>query len=78
MRPDFSNIDFKKLPQNPTDFRQWEKDNNIISSWMTSEQIPVKQVYGADDLLGMVHRDHRSEYIARYQILSCRIARQCS
>ena len=21
MRPDFSNIDFKKLPQNPTDFR---------------------------------------------------------
>ena len=50
MRPDFSNIDFKKLPQNPTDFRQWEKDNNIISNWMTSEQIPVKQVYGADDL----------------------------
>ena len=36
MRPDFSNIDFKKLPQNPTDFRQWEKDNNIIANWMTS------------------------------------------
>ena len=38
MRPDFSNIDFKKLPQNPTDFRQWEKDNNIISicsAWNT-------------------------------------------
>ena len=60
MRPDFSNIDFKKLPQNPTDFRQWEKDNNIISNWMTSEQIPVKQVYGADDLLGMEHLNYAS------------------
>ena len=60
MRPDFSNIDFKKLPQNPADFRQWEKDNNIISNWMTSEQIPVKQVYGADDLLGMEHLNYAS------------------
>ena len=60
MRPDFSNIDFKKLPQNPPDFRQWEKDNNIISNWMTSEQIPVKQVYGADDLLGMEHLNYAS------------------
>ena len=58
MRPDFSNVDFKKIPDNQEDFRQWEKEHNISADWMTAEQIPVKQVYGADDLAGMEHLNY--------------------
>lgn len=58
MRPDFSNVDFKKVPENQQDFRGWEQKNNIRADWMTAEQIPVKQVYGADDLAGMEHLNY--------------------
>ena len=58
MRPDFTNVDFKKVPEKHEDFREWEKQNNISADWMTAEQIPVKQVYGADDLAGMEHLNY--------------------
>ena len=41
MRPDFSNVDFKKVPENQEDFTKWEKEHNISADWMTAEQIPV-------------------------------------
>ena len=58
MRCDFSNVDFKKISQEKKDFREWEKEHGISTDWMTSEQIPVKQVYGEDDLLGMEHLNY--------------------
>ncbi|MBR4135009.1 MAG: methylmalonyl-CoA mutase [Bacteroidales bacterium] len=58
MRCDFSNVDFKKISQETKDFRDWEKEHGISTEWMTSEQIPVKQVYGEDDLLGMEHLNY--------------------
>ena len=58
MRCDFSNVDFKRISQEKKDFREWEKEHGISTDWMTSEQIPVKQVYGEDDLLGMEHLNY--------------------
>ena len=58
MRPDFSQVDFKKIPENQEDFKKWEKEHNISADWMTAEQIPVKQVYGEDDLAGMEHLNY--------------------
>ena len=58
MRPDFSNVSFAAKAGGNKSFREWEKENNIVSDWMTAEQIPVKQVYGADDLEGMEHLNY--------------------
>ncbi len=58
MRPDFSNVDFKKTPDNQEDFRKWEQEHNISADWMTAEQIPVKSVYGAADLEGLEHLNY--------------------
>ena len=55
MRPDFSTIDFKSMPQSDKDFQTWAKEHDIAGNWLTNEQIPVKQVYGKDDLEGMEH-----------------------
>ena len=55
MRPDFSTIDFKSIPQSDKDFQAWAKEHDIAGNWLTNEQIPVKQVYGKDDLEGMEH-----------------------
>lgn len=57
MRPDFSNVDFKQL-NNHTDFRTWEKEVHNDKNWVTPEQIPVKSVYGAEDLDGMEHLNY--------------------
>ncbi len=57
MRPDFSNVDFKQL-NNHTDFRTWEKEVHNDKNWVTPEQIPVKSVYGAEDLAGMEHLNY--------------------
>lgn len=57
MRPDFSNVDFKQL-NNHTDFRTWEKEVHNDKNWITPEQIPVKSVYGAEDLAGMEHLNY--------------------
>ena len=58
MRPDFSNVNFKKLSGNQEDFKKWEQEHHISADWLTAEQIPVKQVYGADDLAGMEHLNY--------------------
>ena len=58
MRPDFKNIDIKKVSHSQQDIAKWEKENQISYSWQTAEQIPVKQVYTLADLEGMEHLDY--------------------
>ncbi len=58
MRPSFKNISYKADKKKATDFRQWEKDQKNPSSWLTAEQIHVKPVYAAEDLLEMEHLDY--------------------
>lgn len=55
MRPDYSKVDFRQIPQCSRDIKKWALENHIAADWITSEQIPVKQVYGEDDLRGMEH-----------------------
>jgi methylmalonyl-CoA mutase len=59
MRPKFrySDLGYASFPK--SDFRKWERDNNIIDKdWMTAERIPVKGAYGKEDLEGMEHLDY--------------------
>ena len=58
MRPDFKNISLQTEKKKPGAFAQWEKEHQVKKSWLTAEQIPVKQVYGADDLLNMEHLNY--------------------
>jgi methylmalonyl-CoA mutase len=58
MRPDFKNISLRTDKKKPGAFAQWEKGHQVEKSWLTAEQIPVKQVYGADDLLEMEHLNY--------------------
>ncbi len=55
MRPEFNKSDFSQPGSVKGDFRKWEKDNGITASWMTAEQLPVKSVFGFDDLEHMEH-----------------------
>lgn len=57
MRPNFNDVDFKKASKGE-DFRTWEKEVHNDKNWMTPEQIPVKAVYGPDDLQGMEHLNY--------------------
>lgn len=57
MRPNFSNVDFKKA-SNHENFRTWEKEIHNEKNWMTPEQIPVKPVYATEDLEGMEHLNY--------------------
>lgn len=57
MRPNFSNVDFKKVSSHEN-FRTWEKEIHNEKNWMTPEQIPVKPVYAAEDLEGMEHLNY--------------------
>ncbi len=57
MRPNFSNVDFKKASSHEN-FRTWEKEIHNEKNWMTPEQIPVKPVYAAEDLEGMEHLNY--------------------
>ncbi len=57
MRPNFANIDFKSFAP-ATDFGAWEKEVGNAKSWLTTEQIPVKPVYGKADLEGMEHLNY--------------------
>jgi methylmalonyl-CoA mutase len=58
MRPDFRDIDFKHGAKSGTSFREWEKKARIHRNWITPEQIPVKPVYGAEDLEEMEHLNY--------------------
>jgi len=55
MRPKFNNIDIKTKPCGKTDAKAWEQKHGVKKDWVTPEQIPVKPVYGKDDLEGMEH-----------------------
>ena len=56
-RIDFSKVDFKKVNIKDS-LEKWEKKNNIQKDWLTPEQIPLKPVYGQDDLLNMEHLNY--------------------
>jgi methylmalonyl-CoA mutase len=56
MRPDFKNVDYKSNKQ--VKFPEWEAAQGTDREWMTAEQIPVKSVYGPEDLLGMEHLNY--------------------
>jgi methylmalonyl-CoA mutase len=58
MRPSFKNISYRSDEKKKTDFRQWEKEHKNTSCWQTAEQIPVKPVYAAEDLLEMEHLNY--------------------
>ncbi len=55
MRPKFKYDDLNNLPFRGKDFRKWETEHGIEKNWITAEQIPVKSVYGRDDLEEMEH-----------------------
>ncbi|MCX6245163.1 MAG: methylmalonyl-CoA mutase [Bacteroidetes bacterium] len=58
MRPDFKDVDFRKNRQTSLSFGEWEKLNGNRKTWITPEQIPVKPVYGPEDLAEMEHLDY--------------------
>jgi methylmalonyl-CoA mutase len=58
MRPDFKDVDFRSGSRPGQSFREWEKAAGIRKDWKTPEQIPVKPVFGKDDLEGMEHLDY--------------------
>ncbi|HRY33238.1 MAG TPA: methylmalonyl-CoA mutase [Bacteroidales bacterium] len=55
MRPDFRNISYQALTSGQADFKQWLHEHAVAEEWMTAEQIPLRAVYGPDDLEGMEH-----------------------
>jgi len=55
MRPAFRYDDLYDLPFAEKKFREWEREHSVGKDWMTAEQIPVKSVYGREDLTGMEH-----------------------
>jgi methylmalonyl-CoA mutase len=58
MRPNFKDIDFKPSQQETPSQEQWEKTAGIEKGWVTTEQIPLKPVYGSADLKGMEHLNY--------------------
>jgi methylmalonyl-CoA mutase len=58
MRPNFKDVDLKNGSVKEVTFRDWEEQSGIKKSWMTPEQIPVKPVYGPDDLDDMEHLNY--------------------
>lgn len=58
MRPNFKDVDFRTGSRPGQSFREWEKVTGIRKDWTTPEQIPVKPVYGQEDLEGMEHLDY--------------------
>ncbi|HNW76440.1 MAG TPA: methylmalonyl-CoA mutase [Bacteroidales bacterium] len=58
MRPDFKKVELGAVPGKKVSFREWEKTAGNAKDWMTAEQIPLKPVYGADDLARMEHLNY--------------------
>ncbi len=54
MRPDFDNVDIKKIAESKSCCCKGMQN----PSWMTAEQIPVKAVYTAEDLENMEHLNY--------------------
>jgi methylmalonyl-CoA mutase len=58
MKPKFKYEDLRTLSFKETDFRTWERDNQVGFDWITPERIPVKGVYSGEDLSGLEHLDY--------------------
>ena len=58
MRPNFQNVDFRKVEGKQESFAQWEQENHNEKNWKTPEQIDVKPAYGRKDLEGMEHLNY--------------------
>ena len=62
MRPDFSNINPKNIKKNNQQLPDKGVAHNAPAAnepvWFTAEQIPVKPVYGKEDLAGMEHLNY--------------------
>ncbi|MGA2823912.1 MAG: methylmalonyl-CoA mutase [Bacteroidales bacterium] len=58
MRPNFKDIDFRTGFKPTSSFREWEKSTEIRNDWNTPEQIPVKPIYGQEDLEAMEHLNY--------------------
>jgi len=58
MRPEFRYGDLAGLKAEGKSYRSWEKEHRITKSWNTPEMIPIKSVYGSDDLKEMEHLDY--------------------
>jgi methylmalonyl-CoA mutase len=55
MRKDFRNIDIFSNKEGLPSFREWEMKEGNDKSWIPAEQIPVKPVYGPEDIKNMEH-----------------------
>src|SRR4030043_203471 len=53
MRTNFTYDDLNRLAFGEKNFREWEKEHGIEKNWITAERIPVKSVYGPDDVAGL-------------------------
>ncbi len=58
MKPNFSQINIKKLPPVECDYPAWEHEHRIDKSWETPEKIAIKPVYNPSDLEGMEHLEY--------------------
>ena len=58
MRPNFKDVDFKAGHSPKSSFPDWEKTRGIRKDWNTPEQIPVKPVFGKEDLADMEHLEY--------------------
>jgi len=57
MRKDFSKVQLKKIETQQA-YKEWETKNHIKTNWITPEQIPLKPVYGVNDLHNMEHLNY--------------------
>ncbi|MBE0639147.1 MAG: methylmalonyl-CoA mutase [Bacteroidales bacterium] len=55
MKPNFKNINIKYSVKAGMTGAEWDKQNNIVKTWLPPEQISLKSVYTEDDLAGMEH-----------------------
>ncbi len=58
MRPDFKNISFQSKSNLNIDYKKWEEEKGVSKNWMTNEKIPVKSIYGQEDLLELEHLNY--------------------
>ena len=58
MKPNFKDINIKSGSCCKADGKAWATEKGIGKDWMTSEQIPVKRAYTAEDLEGMEHLNY--------------------
>jgi len=55
MKPNFQKINIKSVAAQRISAAEWEQQNRKEEDWLTSEGIPVKHAYTAEDLAGMEH-----------------------